>query len=51
MAREKLLLRVQFCLQLLWPKVREHMNSLVNAGVVVEDGAHLWACALSHFHP
>lgn len=27
------------------------MNSAVNAGVVMEDGAHLWACALSHFHP
>lgn len=27
------------------------MNSVVNAGVVMEDGAHLWARALSHFHP
>lgn len=26
------------------------MNSLVNA-VVMEDGAHLWACALSPFPP
>uniref|UniRef100_A0A4W2H6Z8 WW domain-containing oxidoreductase n=1 Tax=Bos indicus x Bos taurus TaxID=30522 RepID=A0A4W2H6Z8_BOBOX len=31
--------------------MQEHMNSVVNAGVVMEDGAHLSACALSHFHP
>lgn len=51
MANEKLLLRVQFLSSFPFPKKQEHMNSVVNAGVVMEDGAHLSACALSHFHP